>query len=139
MIVGATSQRWPRHASAVADPLLRAQSGARNTTLRAPTEPSDAETLPTVCTTPAAFLSILFTPDRKKKVWFAIFRAIANNLELLCFALNFFVYCLCSADIRRAFVDVLFENCVVLYLRSKAYKPNNVELATVGRNYPQNV
>ena len=73
-----------------------------------------------VCTTPAAFLSILVTEELKQRVWFAIFRACANNLELLCFALNFFVYCLCSADIRRAFVDVLFENPVVSYIRRKS-------------------
>lgn len=73
-----------------------------------------------VCTTPAAFLSIVITENLKKKVWFSIFRACANNLELLCFACNFFVYCLCSADIRRAFVDVLFENCAVKYVRRRS-------------------
>ncbi len=73
-----------------------------------------------VCTTPAAFLSILVTEELKRRTWFAIFRACANNLELLCFALNFFVYCLCSADIRRAFVDVLFNNVAVAYLRRKS-------------------
>ena len=54
-----------------------------------------------VCTTPAAFLSIVINENLKRRVWFSIFRACANNLELLCFACNFFVYCLCSADIRR--------------------------------------
>ena len=73
-----------------------------------------------VCTTPAAFLSILVSEELKKRAWFAIFRGCANNLELLCFALNFFVYCLCSADIRRAFVDVLFNNAAVVYLRRKS-------------------
>jgi hypothetical protein len=73
-----------------------------------------------VCTTPAAILSLLVTEERKKRIWFAIFRAVANNLELLCFALNFFVYCLCSADIRCAFMDVLFQNGFVAYLRRKS-------------------
>ena len=72
-----------------------------------------------VCTTPAAFLSLSITGERKKDVGFSIFRACSNNLELLGFALNFFVYCLCSADIRAAFVDVLFDNLLVLWLRRK--------------------
>ena len=72
-----------------------------------------------VCTTPAAFLSLSITGERKKHVGFSIFRACSNNLELLGFALNFFVYCLCSADIRAAFVDVLFDNLLVLWLRRK--------------------
>lgn len=85
-----------------------------------------------VCTTPAAFLSILVTDQLKRTVWFSVFRACANNLELLCFALNFFVYCLCSADIRRAFVDVLFENVVVKYVRRRStFKANGIEMATI--------
>ena len=72
-----------------------------------------------VCTTPAAFLSLSITGERKKHVGFSIFRACSNNLELLGFALNFFVYCLCSADIRAAFVDVLFDNFLILWLRRK--------------------
>ena len=75
-----------------------------------------------VCTTPAAFLTLSITTDRKKHVGFSLFRACANNLELLGFALNFFVYCLCSADIRQAFVDVLFANWLVLWLREKFAK-----------------
>lgn len=79
-----------------------------------------------VCTTPAAFLTLSITSERKKLVGFSIFRACANNLELLGFALNFFVYCLCSADIRQAFVDVLsyilFDNWFVLWLRKKLVK-----------------
>ena len=43
----------------------------------------------------------VFDPYFFQAVWFTVFRAAANNLELLGFALNFFVYCLCSADIRR--------------------------------------
>ena len=57
-----------------------------------------------------------------KKFFFSIFRASANNLELLGFALNFFVYCLCSADIRAAFVDVLFDNWLVVWIRRKLAK-----------------
>ena len=57
------------------------------------------------CTTPAAILSIIFSDSLNKHLGFQIFRAIANNLELLNFALNFYIYCLCSAEIRRAFVS----------------------------------
>ena len=58
------------------------------------------------CTTPAAILSIIFSVTLNKHLGFQIFRAIANNLELLNFALNFYIYCLCSAEIRRAFVSL---------------------------------
>lgn len=75
-----------------------------------------------ICTTPAAFLTLSISVERKKLVGFSIFRACANNLELLGFALNFFVYCLCSADIRAAFVDVLFDNWLVAWMRSKLAK-----------------
>ena len=77
-----------------------------------------------ICTTPAAILSILFMKDSSifsRSLGYAIFRAMANNFELLGFALNFFVYCLCSADIRRAFVDVLFENCVATFSHALYY------------------
>jgi hypothetical protein len=77
-----------------------------------------------ICTTPAAILSILFMKDAsyfRVSLEFAIFRAMANNFELLGFALNFFVYCLCSADIRRAFVDVLFENCIVTFIKTHIF------------------
>ena len=77
-----------------------------------------------ICTTPAAILSILFMKDSsffQVSLGYAIFRAMANNFELLGFALNFFVYCLCSADIRRAFVDVLFENCVVTFIKTHIF------------------
>ena len=77
-----------------------------------------------ICTTPAAILSILFMKDSSifaRSLGYAIFRAMANNFELLGFALNFFVYCLCSADIRRAFVDVLFENCVATFIKTHIF------------------
>ena len=73
-----------------------------------------------VCTTPAAFLTLSITVERKKLVGFSIFRACANNLELLGFACNFFVYCLCSADIRAAFIEVLLHNTFVMWMRRKS-------------------
>ena len=75
-----------------------------------------------VCTTPAAFLTLTITDKRTKLIGFSIFRAVANSLELLGFALNFFVYCLCSADIRAAFVDVLFDNYIVMWMRRRLAK-----------------
>ena len=61
------------------------------------------------CTTPAAILSILFSVSLSNHLGFQIFRAVANNLELLNFALNFYIYCLCSAEIRRAFVSMFLR------------------------------
>ena len=63
------------------------------------------------CTTPAAILSILFSVKLDHHLGFQIFRAVANNLELLNFALNFYIYCLCSAEIRRAFVALFKSVC----------------------------
>ncbi len=36
-----------------------------------------------ICTTPAAFLSLSITEERKNQIGFSIFRACANDLELL--------------------------------------------------------
>ena len=61
------------------------------------------------CTTPAAILSIIFSVSLSNHLGFQVFRAVANNLELLNFALNFYIYCLCSAEIRRAFVCLFVQ------------------------------
>ena len=66
------------------------------------------------CTTPAAVLSILYSVKFDQHLGFQVFRAVANNLELLNFALNFYIYCLCSAEIRRAFVSV-FNDIFMLF------------------------
>ena len=66
------------------------------------------------CTTPAAVLSILYSVKFDQHLGFQVFRAVANNLELLNFALNFYIYCLCSAEIRRAFVSV-FNDIFLLF------------------------
>ena len=71
------------------------------------------------CTTPAAVLSILFTVKFDQHLGFQVFRAVANNLELLNFALNFYIYCLCSAEIRRAFVSVFTD--IVSMFSVKSY------------------
>ena len=72
-----------------------------------------------VCsTTPAALLSIIIlSPSLSANLGFQIFRAVSNNLELLNFALNFYIYCLCSAEIRRAFV------LTFLWCRQRETKP----------------
>ena len=74
------------------------------------------------CCTPAAILSILFSEKLKHHLGFQIFRACANNLELLNFALNFYIYCLCSAEIRRAFVSIFKNFC------SKPVKSKNIDM-----------
>ena len=74
-----------------------------------------------VCTTPAALLSIIISqssqPSLSANLGFQIFRAVSNNLEFLNFALNFYIYCLCSAEIRRAFV------LTFLWCRQRETKP----------------
>ena len=72
-----------------------------------------------VCTTPAAFLSLFITDERKNQLGFAIFRACANNLELLGFASNFIVYCLCSSEIRLAFIDFVHNNMLVEWIKRR--------------------
>ena len=66
------------------------------------------------CTTPAAVLSILYTARLNRHLGFQIFRAVANNLELVNFALNFYIYCLCSAEIRNAFTFLFFNICTAV-------------------------
>ena len=79
------------------------------------------------CTTPAAVLSVLFSVKFDQHLGFQIFRACANNLELLNFALNFYIYCLCSAEIRRAFVllfKAVFKCCFFKPSRSSEVTVN---------------
>uniref|UniRef100_A0A0K2VEW3 G-protein coupled receptors family 1 profile domain-containing protein n=1 Tax=Lepeophtheirus salmonis TaxID=72036 RepID=A0A0K2VEW3_LEPSM len=78
------------------------------------------------CTTPAGFLSIFINIRRGNNLGFAVFRATANNLELLNFALNFYIYCLCSAEIRKAFVSLFHSSISSSYrfIREKAKKKN---------------
>ena len=66
------------------------------------------------CTTPAAVLSILYSVKLNQHLGFQVFRAVANNLELLNFALNFYIYCLCSAEIRNAFTFLFFNICTAV-------------------------
>nr|CAD7446342.1 unnamed protein product [Timema bartmani] len=59
-----------------------------------------------VMMTPSAFLSLLYSEQRNKDLGFQAFRAAANNLEIGNFALNFYVYFLCSKEFRRVFLSV---------------------------------
>nr|CAD7202599.1 unnamed protein product [Timema douglasi] len=59
-----------------------------------------------VTMTPSAFLSLLYSEQRNKDLGFQAFRAAANNLEIGNFALNFYVYFLCSKEFRRVFLSV---------------------------------
>ena len=90
-----------------------------------------------VCTTPAAVLSVLYTVKKDQHLGFQIFRAIANNLELLNFALNFYIYCLCSAEIRRAFVS-LFKN-VCDFWSKKIFQKQDVIIVHVDHVWVEKV
>ncbi|XP_013774549.1 probable G-protein coupled receptor B0563.6 [Limulus polyphemus] len=84
-----------------------------------------------VCMTPAAVLTLLNSDHKELEFGFQLFRAIANVLELANFAMNFYVYCLCSSEIRTTFlrlfccVDVQFpeQNCV-----NRLHMENNTKM-----------
>ncbi|CAN7939736.1 unnamed protein product [Ixodes hexagonus] len=57
-----------------------------------------------VCMTPAAVLTVLISDDKELNYGFQLFRAIANDMEMANFAINFYVYCLCSSEIRDTFL-----------------------------------
>lgn len=57
-----------------------------------------------VCMTPAAVLTVLISDDKELNYGFQLFRAIANDMEMSNFAMNFYVYCFCSSEIRETFL-----------------------------------
>lgn len=63
-----------------------------------------------VAMTPAAFVSLFNADEYDKDFNFQLFRAFANDMEFLNYAMNFYVYCLCSSEIRRTFVQILCCN-----------------------------
>ena len=86
-----------------------------------------------ICNTPAAMLTILFIKNQESfsmSVDYAIFRSIANNLELIGLCLNLVIYCLCSRDIRKAYIDVIFHNRLVKGIRNLV---NDRESEDIGR------
>lgn len=60
-----------------------------------------------ICITPSMVLSLTYSEQRESYFAFQLFRTIANNLEMANFALNFYVYCMCSEEFR-----VALKNCV---------------------------
>ncbi|KAG8175394.1 hypothetical protein JTE90_023760 [Oedothorax gibbosus] len=60
-----------------------------------------------VSVTPAAVLTLLNSDDKEFDFGFQLFRAFANTLELSNYAMNFYVYCMCSSEIRRTFVALV--------------------------------
>lgn len=60
-----------------------------------------------VTMTPSSILSLVYSETHEPSFGFQVFRATANNLELANFALNFYVYFLCSKDFRVALAKVL--------------------------------
>lgn len=58
-----------------------------------------------ITTTPVAFLAIFYSESMKQNFAFQIFRAMANDLELCNFALNFYIYFLCSKEFRKKFLS----------------------------------
>lgn len=60
-----------------------------------------------VTMTPSSILSLVYSETHEPVFGFQIFRATANNLELSNFALNFYVYFLCSREFRIALSNVL--------------------------------
>ncbi|CAN7993920.1 unnamed protein product [Ixodes hexagonus] len=81
-----------------------------------------------VCMTPAAVLRVLNSDDLEVHYGFQVFRAIANDMEMANFAANFYLYCLCSSDIR--------DTLVRLFRCSKT--PPNASVSDVTSSVGQN-
>jgi hypothetical protein len=58
-----------------------------------------------VTMTPVAFLNIFYSESLNSNFLFQVFRAAANDLELCNYALNFYVYFLCSKEFRKKFLS----------------------------------
>ncbi|XP_035230502.1 probable G-protein coupled receptor AH9.1 [Stegodyphus dumicola] len=74
--------------------------------------------------TPAAILTILNSDDKEFNFGFQLFRAIANVLELSNYAMNFYVYCMCSSEIRRTFLALATCTKPTLHASSASSKPS---------------
>lgn len=74
--------------------------------------------------TPAAILTLLNSDDKEFNFGFQLFRAIANVLELANYAMNFYVYCMCSSEIRRTFVALATCTKPTLNASSASSKPS---------------
>uniref|UniRef100_T1J7B7 G-protein coupled receptors family 1 profile domain-containing protein n=1 Tax=Strigamia maritima TaxID=126957 RepID=T1J7B7_STRMM len=58
--------------------------------------------------TPAAFLTLFLSNENARSFSFQAFRAFANNMEFVNYAMNFYLYCLCSSEIRRTVVQMFY-------------------------------
>ncbi|XP_054722395.1 probable G-protein coupled receptor AH9.1 [Uloborus diversus] len=74
--------------------------------------------------TPAAVLTILNSDDKEFNFGFQLFRAIANVLELSNYAMNFYVYCMCSSEIRRTFIALVTCTKPTVTMSSASSKPS---------------
>ncbi|XP_015923477.1 probable G-protein coupled receptor AH9.1 [Parasteatoda tepidariorum] len=74
--------------------------------------------------TPAAVLTILISDDREFHFGFQLFRAFANTLELSNYAMNFYVYCMCSSEIRRTFIALITCSKQTPNVSSASSKPS---------------
>ncbi|XP_076066885.1 putative G-protein coupled receptor B0563.6 [Oratosquilla oratoria] len=54
---------------------------------------------------PAGIFNAMYTEFLSTELEYEIFRAVANNLEILNHAMNFYIYVLCSKPIRRAITN----------------------------------
>jgi hypothetical protein len=72
-----------------------------------------------------AILGILYSQSLDQNLYFQLFRTIANVLELCNFALNFYIYFLCSKEFRKKFLSFF---TVLL-----PYQKNRQENQTIAR------
>ncbi|CAM1324283.1 Uncharacterised protein g8630 [Pycnogonum litorale] len=59
------------------------------------------------CITPSAVNMLFISDDLETNFTYQVFRAAANILEFVNSSLNFFVYCLCSSEIRNTLFNLL--------------------------------
>lgn len=83
-----------------------------------------------ITTTPVAFLAIFYSESMKKNFAFEIFRAMANDLELCNFALNFYIYFLCSKEFRKKFLSFF----TILLPRKAKANIQSITLENVAHN-----
>ncbi|PRD26672.1 UNVERIFIED_CONTAM: G-protein coupled receptor AH9.1 [Trichonephila clavipes] len=73
---------------------------------------------------PAAILTLLNGDDKEFHFGFQLFRAFANIMELSNYAVNFYVYCTCSSEIRKTFTALVATH--ILNESSPSSKPSLV-------------
>ncbi|GFR24328.1 probable G-protein coupled receptor AH9.1 [Trichonephila clavata] len=71
---------------------------------------------------PAAILTLLNSDDEEFHFGFQLFRAFANIMELSNYAMNFYLYCTCSSEIRKTFTSLVATH--ILNESSPSSKPS---------------